>query len=586
MDKEAQDRRLGSLWRLLKPYVRLFVRPLCFASFMLAIAAGMVIGFGKFLSFVVDCGLFLKGSDYFAAVLAGLVSAVILMAFASYARTYYISWIGEQLIAKLRYDLFYHILKFPISFFEEQQPANLVSRLTNDMTLLQLVLTNSLGIFVRNALIILGGVCMMMYTSLKLFGLCCVILPCLLYPVVYFGKIVRKFGRDAQSILADMSQFIDEIFNHIKTVFLFNHVDQDREAFHEHNNLFVNAVLKSAKARAKLVGFAMVLLFSGLCVIAYIGSSMVYDRVLSSGDLLAFLFYAVAVCGALGSFSSIFADFYRAAGACDRIAETMNLHPPVILEAPKRVFRSRGILAVHGVSFAYASRSSKMVLEDISFSVLSGETLAIVGPSGAGKSTLFSLLLKFYTPQNGEIYLDGVPYSNLSDIELRSNLGLVTQEPVVFSSTVFENLAYGLISVDEAKVWEVLEMVHLKDFVAALPRKLQTLLGYRGIRLSGGQKQRLALARVLLMRPKFLLLDEATNSLDAESDFIIQHNLKTLKKDCTTLVIAHRLSTVTEADKIIVLNNGRVEQTGNHSELMHKNGLYKNFATLEFAAKA
>lgn len=575
--------KIGSLWLLLKPYVKSFNKPLIIASLMLAAAAGMVIGFGKFLSFVVDQGLFVKDSNYISWVLLGLIMAVVVLALASYTRTYYISWIGEQLIAKLRYDLFDHILKFPIAFFEENQPANLVARLTSDITLLQLALTNSLGIFVRNALIIIGGTAMMMYTSLKLFGLCCVILPGLLLPVIYFGKIVRNHGRTAQNLLANLAQFIDETLNHIKTVFLFSHTPQDRAAFHGHNTQFVNAVLKAAKARAKLVGFAMVLLFSGLCVIAYIGAEMVYAQTLSKGDLLGFLFYALAVCGSLGSFSSLFADFYRAAGVCDRISALMNIKPPIVNTGKNRILKPNGILAMHGVSFTYPSQPQNNVLDDVSFSVLPSETLAIVGPSGAGKSTIFSLLLKFYTPTQGNIYLDGINYQDLSDEQLRSQLGLVTQDPVIFSSTIFENVAYGVNTIEESKIWEALEMVHLREFVLSLPYGLQTIVGYRGVRLSGGQKQRLALARVLLLKPKFLLLDEATNSLDAESDFIVQQNLKSLKQDCTTIVIAHRLSTVIEANKIIVLNHGKIEQIGSHQELMQQDGLYKNFTKLEFA---
>lgn len=580
----AKSKNIGSIWFLIKPYLRPFAKPISVAFVMLAVAAGMVLGFGKFLNFAVDKGLFVKGSGYFVLILFGLVGAVILLSLASYARTYYISWIGEQLIAKIRYNLFDHILKFPISFFEEKQPSNLVSSLTNDMTLLQLVITNSLGIFVRNTIIVIGGIFMMIYTSLKLFGLCMVVFPCLLLPIIHFGKIVRNYGREAQNLLADLSQFVDEIFNNIKTVLLFCHAAQDRASFHGLNNRFVQSVLKAAKSRAKLVGFAMVLLFSGICVIAYIGSGMVYDGSLSKGELLSFLFYALAVCGSLGSFSSIFADFYRAAGACDRIVELLKIKPPEFIENKPKVLNSTGILAVHGVSFAYESNPNRKILDDVSFSVLPGETLAIVGPSGAGKSTIFSLLLKFYNPSIGDIYLNGVSYNNLSGDQVRNTLGLVTQEPVVFSSTIFENIAYGFDSVDEKKVLEVLEMVCLTDFVNSLPYGIHTLVGYRGVRLSGGQKQRIALARVLLMQPKFLLLDEATNSLDAESDFVIQNNLKKLKKNCTTLVIAHRLSTVTEADKIIVLNRGKIEQEGTHAELIKQNGLYKNFAKLEFAS--
>ncbi len=582
--KNESKAPIGTLWALLGKYVSKFYQPILLATVMLAVAAGMVIGFGKFLSFSINTGLLTKGSDYFGWVLIGLGISVVLLALASYARTYYISWIGEQLMASLRYDVFDHILKFSISFFEDYQPANLVARLTSDMNLLQLVLTNSLGIFVRNALIIIGGVAMMAITSLKLFGLSCVIVPALLLPVIYFGKIVRIHGRYAQGVLADLAQFIDETLNNIKTVLLFSHVDQDRASFHGYNTHFVQAVLKSAKARAKLVGFAMVLIFSGLCVVAYLGAQMVFEQTITKGDLLGFLFYAVAVCGALGSFSALFADFYRAAGAGDRILEIMKLKAPKQDAIRPRLVKNHGILAMHQVSFAYPSRTNTKVLDQCNLSVLPGETMAIVGPSGAGKSTIFSLLLKFYEPNAGNIYLNGVSYQDLSADSIRSQLGLVTQDAVIFSTTIFENLAYGLDTVDERDLWQVLEMVHLKEFVEGLPYSLQTKVGHRGVRLSGGQKQRLALARVLLRRPSILLLDEATNSLDAESDFIVQQNLKALRAECTTLVIAHRLSTVMEANKILVLNHGHIEQMGTHHELMRHDGLYRNYANLEFGA--
>jgi ATP-binding cassette subfamily B protein len=582
--KDETKAPINTLWALLGKYVPAFTKPILIATVMLAIAAGMVIGFGKFLSFSVNTGLLEKGSNHFIWTLAGLSLSVVLLAVASYARTYYISWIGEQLMARLRYDVFDHILKFPISFFEEYQPANLVTRLTSDMNLLQLVLTNSLGIFIRNALIIIGGVAMMAITSLKLFGLSCVIVPALLLPVMYFGKTVRVHGRYAQGVLADLAQFIDETLNNIKTVLLFSHVDQDRASFHGYNTHFVQAVLKSAKARAKLVGFAMVLIFSGLCVVAYLGAQMVFAQTITKGDLLGFLFYAVAVCGSLGSFSALFADFYRAAGAGDRILEILKLAAPQQTEIKHRLVKNHGILAMHQVSFAYPSRPEINVLDQLNLSVLPGETIAIVGPSGAGKSTIFSLLLKFYEPTAGNIYLNGVSYQDLPADSIRHQLGLVTQDAVIFSTTIYQNLAYGLTTVDEHDLWKALEMVHLKEFVENLPYSLQTKVGHRGVRLSGGQKQRLALARVLLRRPSILLLDEATNSLDAESDFIVQQNLKALRTECTTLVIAHRLSTVMEANKILVLNHGHIEQMGTHQELMRHEGLYKNYATLEFGA--
>lgn len=582
--KDETKAPINTLWALLGKYVPAFTKPIFIATIMLAIAAGMVIGFGKFLSFSVNTGLLEKGSDHFSWTLAGLSLSVALLALASYVRTYYISWIGEQLMARLRYDVFDHILKFSISFFEDYQPANLVTRLTSDMNLLQLVLTNSLGIFIRNTLIIIGGVAMMAITSLKLFGLSCVIVPALLLPVMYFGKTVRVHGRYAQGVLADLAQFIDETLNNIKTVLLFSHVAQDRASFHGYNTHFVQAVLKSAKARAKLVGFAMVLIFSGLCVVAYLGAQMVFEQTITKGDLLGFLFYAVAVCGSLGSFSTLFADFYRAAGAGDRILEILKLQAPKQTEIKHRIVKNHGILAMHQISFTYPSRPEIKVLDQLNLSVLPGETIAIVGPSGTGKSTIFSLLLKFYEPTTGNIYLNGVNYQDLSADSIRHQLGLVTQDAVIFSTTIYQNLAYGLTTVDERDLWQALEMVHLKDFVESLPYSLQTKVGHRGVRLSGGQKQRLALARVLLRRPSILLLDEATNSLDAESDFIVQQNLKALCSECTTLVIAHRLSTVMEANKILVLNHGCVEQIGTHQELMRHEGLYRNYANLEFGA--
>lgn len=580
--QNADKKPVSAILKLLKPYISDFYKSIAIASFMLAVAAGMVVGFGKFLSFAVNNGLLTKGSNYFGEILIVLGISVTLLATASYARTYYLSWIGEQMMARLRYDLFSHILNFPVSFFEDYQPSSLITRLTSDMNLLQLVLTNSLGIFIRNTLIITGGIIMMAITSWKLFCLTCLVVPSLLLPIIYFGKIVRHYSKSAQQMLADLAQFIDETLNNIKTVFLFSHTAQDRASFHGYNTTFVQAVLKAAKSRAKLVGFAMILIFSGLCTIAYIGAQMVFDQVLSKGDLLEFLFYAVAVCGALGSFSTLFADFYRAAGASDRILEILNINLPSKPITKKRTAENHGILAMHQVGFSYPSQKGINVLDHLNLSILPGETVAIVGPSGAGKSTIFSLLLKFYEPTSGNIYLNGTNYQNLSEDDIRNQLGLVTQDAIIFSTTIFENLAYGLTAVHENYLWQILEMVQLKKFVEELPYSLQTKVGHRGVRLSGGQKQRLALARVLLKQPSILLLDEATNSLDAESDFIVQQNLKMLSKQCTTLVIAHRLSTVMEADKIMVLNHGHIEQCGTHHELMRQEGLYKNYANLEF----
>jgi len=349
-------------------------------------------------------------------------------------------------------------------------------------------------------------------------------------------------------------------------------------------NAFLAAV-RRGRARALMAAIVMVLVFSAISIVLWLGTEEVANHYMSVGDLSAFIFYAVVVAGAAGSFSELLGDLQRAGGASERLMELLALRPSFQSSLYTRALPnySRGTLAMHNVSFAYPSHPERPVLNKFTLSVVPGENLAIVGPSGAGKSTVFSLLMRFYDPQSGSIYLDGIDVRDVSVQELRARMGIVSQEPAMFSTSIYENILYGRPDATEEEVWRAAEVVRLQDFLPTLPHGIHTIIGTRGIRLSGGQKQRIAIARAILRDPSVLLLDEATNALDAESEQAVQNGLKHLMSTRTTLVIAHRLATVLNADRIVVLDQGEIKAVGTHAELISQDGLYRRLAMLQFA---
>jgi ATP-binding cassette subfamily B protein len=561
-------------------------RPILFATLSLTLAAGMVLSLGWCLRHLIDHGFGRADSVALDSILLMMGGAVILLAVASFGRSYYIGWVGERVTTDLRQQVFNHLLSLDVGFFELIRPGELVSRITADTTLIQVVLGGSAAAALRNFLLLIGGLVMMIATSPKLTFLTLIIVPFVLIPILIYGKRVRRLSTETQDCMADVGGFLEESFSGIRTAQAFTHEDHDRLQFEGQTERAFAVSLQRIHLRSLLACLVMTLVFGGVSLVLWNGGRDVIAGKLEAGQLSAFIFYAIVAASSAGSFSEIFADLQRAMGALDRLRELLATTPSI--KPPKTPLRklpvpSNGVVAMHNICFSYPNNPEKPVVNNVTLSAAPGEKIAIVGPSGAGKSTLLSLLLGFYSPQSGSIYLDGIDVRDVDVREVRARMGLVPQDPMIFSQSLYENILYGRPGASESEVWKAAELAHLLDAIAGLPHGIHTLLGTKGVRLSGGQKQRVAIARAILRDPSILLLDEATSALDSESENLVQMSLNHLMATRTTLVIAHRLSTVLKADRIIVLDRGQIDAVGTHAELISEDGLYRRLAMMQYS---
>lgn len=582
----APDRQPSVVQQLsfLKPYLAPYRFQMWLALLALSLAAFMVLILGSGVRYMIDHGFISNPDLDLLKVLMGLLFLVGLLALASFGRVYYVTWLGERVVIDLRQKLFNHVLKLDISFYEQIRTGEIISRLTTDTSLIQVLLGNSAAIAVRNLLLFIGGVVMMVVISPKLTLVCSLVVPLVVVPIVLFGRRVRRFSKLSQDRVADISGYIDETLNNVRTVQSFTHEEYDKLNFQRYSLSAFAAAISRTMARSILAAMVIIIIFSAVAAVLWIGAVEVNAGSMTAGALSSFVFYAVVVSGAVGSFSEILGDVQRAVGAADRLLELFKIRPAF---EPSKVIRnlppvSKGIVAIHNVSFSYPS-NPRLVLKNITLSIAPGENLAIVGPSGAGKSTLFSLLARFYDPQVGDIYFDGVDLRGVNLKDLRKRIGIVAQEPALFSASIYENILYGHPQASETDVWQAAEHVQLQNFLPTLPNGIHTVIGAKGIRLSGGQRQRIAIARAILRNPSLLLLDEATNALDSESEQAVRKGLKHLISTRTTITIAHRFATVLSADRIIVFDQGEIKGIGTHAELVGQNDLYRRLATMQFA---
>lgn len=578
-----RSRRLASLRPALR-FLRPYLRQVTLASLALVLTAGVTLSIGQGMRLVIDQGL-TAGSAAILEQTVGLFALLmVVLTVGTFVRFYYVSWIGERVSADIRLAVFDHIIRLHPGFFEENAPTEIQSRITTDTTLLQTVIGSSVSIALRNLLMFIGGIVLLFVTDAKLSLVVVASVPFVVAPIILFGRRVRDLSRSSQDTLADVGSYAGEALRHIKVVQSFNHEPIDQSLFSGRVERAFAVAARRITSRALLIALVMLLVMSAIATMLWIGGRDVLSGALTPGELAAFIFYAFMVAGSVGAISEVYADLQRAAGATERLMELLAARSLLTEPASPAELSpaGRGQLSFQDVAFVYPGRPEQRVLASIKFTIEPGEMVALVGPSGAGKSTLFDLVQRFHDPIEGAVLIDGVDLRTLRLADVRARIGYVPQESSLFSGTIRDNLVYGCPDASPEQLREALELASAQTFVAELPLGLDTRIGEGGVGLSGGQKQRLAIARALLKKPELLLLDEATSALDAESEEHIRATINELKGRCTILVIAHRLSTVRQADRILVLQAGRLVASGTHASLVEENELYARFSRIQF----
>jgi ATP-binding cassette subfamily B protein len=583
---EATSPRVSPLFALV-PFLRPYAGRWALAFLALVTSAGATLALPMAFRYLIDRGFASGDRTHIDRYFIALFVVSLILAAATSLRFYWVSWLGERVTADLRRAVYDHIMRMSPQFFEITQTGEVLSRLTTDTTLIQTIVGTSLSLGLRNALLAAGGIAMLVTTSPVLSGYIIAVLIVVVAPVVFFGRRVRRLSRASQDKVANASALAGEVLNAMPTVQSYTQEPFEAQRFGTAVESAFGTALARIRARAVLTAVVIVFVFAAIVFVLWLGAQAVLAGQMTAGQLSQFILYAVFTAGAVGALAEVWGDLQRAAGATDRLMQLLAARSPVTeAQTPAPMPAMGEGIRFDNVGFSYPSRPGASALSAFSLAVRPGEHVALVGPSGAGKTTLFQLLLRFYDPQSGSILINGVATRQMSLVTLRQAIGVVLQDSVIFSGSVLDNIRYGRSEATVAQVRRAAEMAAADGFIEQLPQGYDTFLGERGVRLSGGQRQRIAIARAILRDPPILLLDEATSALDAASERLVQTALDNAAQNRTTLVIAHRLATVQQADRIVVMEHGRIVAQGRHADLLRESPLYAQLAALQFGATA
>lgn len=568
------------IFKFVLPYKKM----LAAALIALLFTSGVSLSLGQGVRLIIDNGFIAGSQEQLSAAIGVIVIMVGLLAFGTFIRFYLMSWLGERVSADIRKAVFNQLLSLHPSYFEENRSGEIMSRLTTDTTLLQSIIGSSFSMALRSFLMLIGGLIMLLITNLKLSLIVMGIVPIVIFPMLCFGRKVRNLARESQDSIANIGTYAGETIQNIKVVQSYTHEKQEKIAFAYRVESAFKVAKRRIKQRSKLIAIVIFMTFGAISMMLWVGGMDVLDGTITGGELGAFVFYAIMVATSVATVSEVYGELQRAAGSAERLLELMSVESEIKIpqDLAQVDDKADSIIEFKNVTFNYPSRPNSPALKNINLQIQKGKVVALVGPSGAGKTTLFELLQRFYDPQQGQIIFKNAPITLLDPSDLRAQMGMVPQQPILFSTDIWNNIRYGRSGATDDDVIFAAERAHAEEFILTLPFGYASFLGERGIRLSGGQKQRIALARAILKDPDVLLLDEATSALDAESEHHVQAALNELMKDRTTLIIAHRLATVIHADVIVLMDNGEIVDSGNHTELLKKSTLYKRLCELQF----
>jgi subfamily B ATP-binding cassette protein MsbA len=578
-ERRGSPRELLRLFSYVRPYrVRIAIAVAC-----LILAGALGLAFPQVVRLLIDAAFVEKDQDKLNRLAILLVGVFAVQAAFSFVRSYLLSSTGEKVVADVRTDLYSHLIYLPASFYANRRVGELTSRLSSDVTIIQTVTTGSFAEMLRLSLTLVGGIAIIAVTNLRLTLLMLAIVPVIILAAHLYGRYIRKLSTRVQDELAEANTVLEETLSAIRIVQSFVREEFERARFGSKIQQALGLAIRRSLAGAGFIAFIILVLFGAIAVILWFGSRLVLTGEMTAGELVAFVLYTFVVSGAIGGMSELYGQFQQALGATHRVFELIDTRPDIKdPESPVQFDTIEGRIEIRNVSFQYPGDRVVEILKDISLKVNPGEAIALVGPSGAGKSTLVALIPRFYDVSDGAILIDGKDIRSLRLRDLRGLIGVVPQETTLFGGTIRENIAYGKLEATEEEIEAVARAAHAHEFIKELPDRYETIVGERGIKLSGGQRQRIAIARALLKDPRILILDEATSFLDSESERLVQEALETLMTGRTTFVIAHRLSTVRKADRIVVLDRGRVIEEGTHLELLTARGLYKQLYEIQF----